>query len=154
MADMLAVGSFALADRAAQDLANVYAISAAFDTALLIDQANHEAACRLLLPIEHDDHLLKLAPDDIAALADQLLQRSLLPLDEFLEKAALLAEARADVNRYDAEKQFAEAMAQGDLPMDELWVQRICAGYARLLFPLVANLPELAVLADAADVMA
>jgi len=35
-----------------------------------------------------------------------------------------------------------------------LWVQRICAGYARLLFPLVANLPELAVLADAADVMA
>jgi len=66
-----------------------------------------------------------------------------MPPSEFLEQANLLAEARQDVNRLSREKQFTTAIEEGDLPLNMLWVTRICAAYVRIFDGWLTSLPEI-----------
>ncbi len=133
IADLLAMGGFAQGHEAIHNLTMTYAISAAFDTSALIDRTNQEALRRLTLPADHPAHLLKLSPDDISLLATNLATRNMMNSADLLEKANLLAEARQDVARLPRERQFAVALAEGDLPLAKPWVGRIQAAYGRLL---------------------
>ena len=143
MADLLAIGGFANGHESIAHMTATYAIAAAFDTAALIDRANHEAARRLQLSIDHPAHLLKLSPDEISVLAVNLVEKNVLSAPDFLKKANLLAEARQDVNRLPAHLHLATAIGERDLPIDQEWVVRICAGYARIFESWVASLPEI-----------
>lgn len=133
MADMLAVGGFASANECLTHVSMSYAVPAAFDTSALIDRAADEAMRRLAMPIENPSHLLKLSPDEISVLANNIVERNVLPAHEFLEKANLLAEARQDVNRFAAHERFSIAIEEGDLPASKDWVMRLCEAYDRLL---------------------
>ncbi len=143
MADLLAIGGFANGHECVSHLTMTYAVPAAFDTSDLIDRANHEAARRLAMPIDHPAHLLKLSPDEISVLATNIAERHVMTPSEFLEKANLLAEARQDVNRLSREKQFTTAIEEGDLPLNMLWVTRICAAYVRIFDGWLTSLPEI-----------
>jgi hypothetical protein len=143
MGDLLAIGGFANGHECISHLTMTYSVPAAFDTSDLIDHANHEAARRLALPIEHPAHLLKLSPDEIGILAADIAERNALSGPDFLEKANLLAEARQDVTRLPACKQFITAINERDLPVQQVWVSRICAAYARLFEGWVVGVPEI-----------
>jgi len=143
MADLLAIGSFANGHECVSYLTTTYAVPAAFDTSDLIDRANHEAARRLALPVDHPAHLLKLSPDEISVLATNIVERNAISTPDFLEKANLLAEARQDVNRLPTDKQFVTAIEEGDLPINQLWVTRICAAYVRIFEGWLTGLPEI-----------
>ncbi|MDX2027469.1 MAG: hypothetical protein SFW62_02405 [Alphaproteobacteria bacterium] len=143
MADLLAIGAFANGLEYINHLGLTYSVPAAFDTSDLIDRANHEAARRLALPIDHPAHLLKLTPDEISVLAMNIAEKHALAATDFLEKANLLSEARQDVTRLPVSQHFATAIIERDLPVQELWVARMCAAYARIFESWVADLPEI-----------
>ena len=142
MADMLAIGGFANGHECISHHAMTYSVPASFDTSELIDRANHEAARRLALPIDHPAHLLKLSPDEIGLLAANILENNIMQPCDFLEKANLLAEARQDVARLPNEKQFVTAIRERDVPANKTWVVRLCAAYARIFESWVAEKPE------------
>lgn len=142
MADLLAIGGFANGLEYISHLGSTYSVSAALDTSALIDRANHEAARRLALPIDHPAHLLKLVPDEIGVLAANITEKHALPATDFLEKANCLSEARQDVARLPVCEHFRTAIIERDLPLQQEWVTRLCAAYARILENWVANLPE------------
>jgi hypothetical protein len=143
MGDLLAIGGFANGHECISHMTMTYSVPAAFDTSDLIDRANHEAARRLQLPIDHPAHLLKLSPDEISVLATNIVEKNALSGPDFLDKANLLAEARQDVTRLSSDKQFVTALGEHDLPINQIWVLRICAAYARLFECWVAGLPEI-----------
>jgi hypothetical protein len=143
MADLLAIGGFANGLEYITYLGLTYAVPAAFDTSDIIDRANHEAARRLALPAAHPSHLLKLTPDEISILAVRIAEPHALSAPDFLEKANLLAESRQDVTRLPVEKHFTTAIIERDLPIQQLWVTRLCAAYARIFEGWVAGLPEI-----------
>jgi hypothetical protein len=142
MADLLSIGAFANGLEFVSYLATTYSVPAALDTSDLIDCANHEAARRLGLPIEHPAHLLKLAPDEIGVLASNIAEKHIIPAADFLDKAKCLAEARQDVARLPSCEHFRTAIIERDLPLHLTWVTRLCAAYARILENWVVNLPE------------
>ncbi|MEJ0063588.1 MAG: hypothetical protein WDO70_10450 [Alphaproteobacteria bacterium] len=133
MADLFALGGFNHADKSVFCEGRVYAVAAAFDTATVIDAANHEAAKRLALSADHPDHLLRLSPDDIGLLAAELVTRHRCNAEAFLKKANLLAEARQDVNRFSSKERLAKAIHEGDLPTDLAWVDRLLAAVRRII---------------------
>lgn len=143
MGDLLSIGGFANGHECISYLTMTYSVPASLDSSDLIDRANHEAARRLSLPIDHPAHLLKLSPDEIGLLAANIVERNVLSPTDFLEKANLLAEARQDVARLPVRKQFATAVGERDLPVTQPWVARICAAYARIFESWVAGLPEI-----------
>jgi len=134
MADLLAIGAFASGHECISHVAVTYSVPAAFDTSELIDHACDEALRRLALPIDNPSHLLKLTPDEISVLANNIVDRHVLGAIDFLNKANTLAEARQDVCRLPTERQFISALTDGDLPQDEAWVKRLTKGYA-MRFP-------------------
>ena len=143
MADLMAIGGFANGLEFITYLGITYSVPAAFDTSDIIDQANHEAARRLALPIDHPAHLLKLSPDEISVIASRLVEQHVVPAADFLEKSNLLSEARQDVTRLPVERHLATAILERDLPVKQLWVTRLCAAYARIFEGWVAGLPEI-----------
>lgn len=143
MADLMAIGAFANALEFISYLGITYSVPAAFDTSDIIDQANHEAARRLALPIDHPAHLLKLSPDEISVIASRLVEQHVVSAPDFLEKSNLLTEARQDVTRLPVERHLATAIIERDLPVKQLWVTRLCAAYARIFEGWVAGLPEI-----------
>ena len=142
MADLLSIGGFANGLEYITYLGTTYSVPAAFDTADIIDRANHEAARRLALPAHHPAHLLKLTPDEIGVLASNIAEQQVIDAPDFLEKANLLAEARQDVVRLPISQHFTTAIVERDLPMQYGWVNRLCAAYGRILETWVAGLPE------------
>ena len=142
MADLLAVGSFANAMEFISHIGVTYSVPAAFDTSDIIDHANHEAARRLALPVDHPSHLLRLTPDEIGVLASNIAEKRTLEATAFLRKAQLLAEARQDVNRLPISQHFTTAIIERDIPISEAWGSRLCAAYARILEGWVIDLPE------------
>jgi hypothetical protein len=142
MADLLAIGGFANGLEFISYLGITYSVPVAFDTSDVIDQANHEAARRLALPVNHAMHLLKATPDEISVLASQIVEQNAITAVDFLEKANLLAEARQDVTRLPVDKHFTTAIGEGDLPVKQMWVSRLCAAYARIFEGWVAT-PEI-----------
>ncbi len=143
VADLLSIGGFANGLEFIGYLGVNYSVPAAFDTSDIIDRANHEAARRLALPVSHPSHLLKLTPDEIGVLASNLAEKNALNPTDFLEKANLLAEARQDVTRLPVDQHFTTAIIERDLPMQEIWVMRLCAAYARIFESWVSGLPEI-----------
>jgi hypothetical protein len=125
MAHLLAIGGFNHAATSLSHNGRVYAIAAAFDTAAVIDAVNQEAQERLAVPPDHPEHLLQALPESIGICAAAIADRARLSPEAFLRKANLLAEARQDVNRFAPTERFAEALYEGDLPISELWVQRL-----------------------------
>ncbi len=151
MADLLAIGGFANGHEFISHMTLTYSVPAAFDTSELIDRANHEATRRLALPIDHPAHLLKLSPDEISVLAANIVEKYVLSGPDFLEKANALTEARQDVTRLPANKQFVTAIGERDLPIQQSWVARIGTAYARLFESWVAELPEIGALANPSE---
>jgi len=148
MADLLAIGAFANALEYISYLGITYSVPAAFDTSDVIDQANHEAARRLALPVSHPGHLLKLTHDEISVLASSIAEQHAVTAPDFLEKANLVAEARQDVTRLPVEKHLTTAIIERDLPVKQIWVSRLCAAYARIFEGWVTGLPEIEALLD------
>jgi len=142
MADMLAIGGFANGIEYVTYLGLTYSVPSAFDTSDLIDRANHEAARRLAMPADHPAHLLRLTPDEIGVLAANIAENHALSVADFLEKANLLSEARQDVARLPISQHFATAIIERDLPLQQIWVNRLCAAYARIFENWVTALPE------------
>lgn len=142
MGDLLAIGGFANGHECVSHLTMTYSVPASFDTSDLIDRANHEAARRLNLPVDHPAHLLKMSPDEIGLLATDIVERNALNASDFLDKANLLAEARQDVARLPIHEQFATAVHEGDLPIQHLWVARICAAYSHIFGQWATGLSE------------
>ncbi len=142
MADLLAVGGFANAIEHVSHLGVIYSVPAAFDTAEIIDCANHEAARRLALAADHPSHLLRLTPDEIGVLASNIAEKNTMEASAFLRKAQLLAEARQDVTRLPISQHFTTAVIERDFPLSESWGERLCAAYARILEGWVIDLPE------------
>ncbi len=142
MADLLAIGGFANGLEYISYLGTTYSVPAALDTSDLIDRANHEAGRRLAMPIDHPAHLLKLVPDEIGVLAANITEKHAIPATDFLEKANCLAEARQDVARLPVSEHFRTAIIERDLPLQQIWVTRLCAAYAHILENWVSNLPE------------
>ncbi|MDP9127134.1 MAG: hypothetical protein M3N08_02580 [Pseudomonadota bacterium] len=143
MADLLAIGGFASGLEYISYLGLTYSVPAAFDTSDVIDRANHEAARRLALPVDHPAYLLKLTPDEIGVLASNIAEKHAMPASEFLDKANLLAEARQDVTRLPVSQHFAAAIIERDLPTHQVWVTRLCAAYARIFESWVSGLPAI-----------
>ena len=143
MADLLAIGGFANSLEYINYIGLTYSVAAAFDTSDLIDRANHEAARRLALPIDHPAHLLKLTPDEIGVLAANIAENHAIAASDFLEKANLLSEARQDVARLPISTQFATAIIERDLPIKQLWVTRLYAAYTRVFESWVTGLSEI-----------
>ncbi len=133
VADLLAIGGFACGHEYINHATLTYSVPAAFDTSMLIDLANREAALRMALPSEHPSNLLALSPDEIGVLSAEIVEEYAMSGAAFIDKSNLLSEARQDVNRLPRNGQFAVALEQGDLPRRSPWVVRICAAYARLL---------------------
>ncbi len=142
MADLLAIGGFASGTEYVSYLGLTYSVPSAFDTSDLIDRANHEAARRLAMPGDHPAHLLRLTPDEISVLAGNIAEKHAMATADFMEKANLLSEARQDVARLPVSQHFATAIIERDLPLQQLWVTRLCAAYARVFENWVAALPE------------
>ncbi|MGE3623267.1 MAG: hypothetical protein AB7H77_05280, partial [Bdellovibrionales bacterium] len=143
MGDLLAIGGFANGLEYISYLGITYSVPVAFDTSDIIDQANHEAALRLALPIDHPSHLLKLNPDEISVLASRLAEQHALTAADFLEKSNLLSEARQDVTRLPVETHFVTAINERDLPLKEIWVTRLCAAYSRMFESWVSGVPAI-----------
>lgn len=141
MADLLAIGGFCQGTKSISCQGKVYAIATAFDTAPIIDAVNLEARMRLMLPAEHDDHLLRLSPDQVGILAAELAAQHRFGLVEFLKKANLMAEARQDVNRFTAAQHFTTALFEGDLPITEGWVGRTIDAMRRIIPAWAGILP-------------
>ena len=135
MADLLAIGAFASGHECIAHVSMTYSVPAAFDTSDLIDRTCDEAMRRLALPIDNPSHLLKLTPDEISVLANNIVERHVMTAVDFLEKANILAEARQDVHRIPAERQFTSAFASGDFPHDKAWVMRLNSAY-QAIFPV------------------
>jgi hypothetical protein len=142
MADLLSIGSFGNGLEFISYLGLTYSVPAAFDTSAIIDRANFEASRRLALNAEHPSHLLKLTPDEIGVLAANIADQNIMNPTEFLDKANLLAEARQDVTRLPTSQHFATALMERDLPIQNEWVERTCAAFARVLESWVTNLTE------------
>lgn len=142
MADMLTIGSFAGGHEYLAHVTATYSVPAAFDTSDLIDRAADEASRRLAIPIDNPSHLLKLSPDEISLLANNIVERNILTPQDFLEKANLLSEARQDVHRLPSAQHLVVSLEEGDLPQDKVWVLRLCAAYARLIPNWAKNLPS------------
>jgi len=138
MAHLLAIGAFASGHECITHVSVTYSVPAAFDTSELIDRTCDEAVRRLALPIDNPSHLLKLTPDEISVLANNIVDRFVLSPVAFLNKANTLAEARQDVHRMDIERQFTTALSEGDLSLDETWVQRLYKAY-QTIFPHWTN---------------
>jgi len=134
MADLLAIGAFASGNECVSHLSMTYSVPAAFDTSALIDRACDEALRRLALPIESPAHLLKLSPDEISVLANNIVERHVMAAHDFLEKANALAEARQDVHRMQVSKRFTTAFTDGDLPQGKAWSLRLKGAY-ETMFP-------------------
>lgn len=134
MADLLAIGAFASGHECITHGAMTYSVPAAFDTSDLIDRTSDEALRRLNLPIENPSHLLKLTPDEISVLANNIVERNAMSPSAFLEKANILSEARQDVHRLPTDRHLITALFEGDLPADAPWVVRLSDAYARI-FP-------------------
>jgi hypothetical protein len=143
VADLLSIGGFANSLEYISYLGLTYSVAAAFDTSDLIDRANHEAARRLALPIDHPAHLLKLTPDEIGVLASNIAGNHAMQVADFLEKANLLSEARQDVARLPVSTHFTTAIIERDLPIKQLWVTRLYAAYTRVFENWVTGLPEI-----------
>lgn len=134
MANLLAIGAFASGHECITHVSVTYSVPAAFDTAELIDRACDEATRRLALPIDNPSHLLKLTPDEISVLANNIVDRHVMGAVDFLNKANALSEARQDVCRLPTESHFLTALSEGDLPSDQPWVQRLAQAYM-VMFP-------------------
>jgi hypothetical protein len=148
MADLLAIGGFANGLECISYLGRTYSVPAALDTSDIIDRVNHEAGRRLSLSAVHPSYLLKLAPDEISVLAANIAESHAMPAVEFLEKSNLLTEARQDVTRLPVNQHFTTAIIERDLPIQHLWVARLCAAYARVMENWVAGLPEVEAVAQ------
>lgn len=135
MADLLAIGAYASGHEYVCHTSKTYSVPCAFDTAELVDRTSAEITHRLAFPIENPSHLLKLTPDEISVLANNIVDRHALSPAEFLEKANLLSESRQDVHRLPADRQLATSVIEGDLPMNKAWVMRLCTAYQNI-FPL------------------
>jgi len=133
MADLLAIGSFASGHECITHVSVTYSVPAAFDTSELIDHACDEALRRLAMPIDTPAHLLKLTPDEISVLANNIVDRHVMSAVDFLNKANILAEARQDVCRIPTERHFITALSEGDLPQDQAWVMRLIQAYTSRL---------------------
>lgn len=135
MADALALAAFegAALEPVRHDGSD-YAASCAEDTSAFIDAAIVAATRKLMLPIDHPDHLLRLNVMDITRLASQIVEETRLAPFRFLLKAKQLYMARCDVCRFPPLQRFATSVGEHDLNADEPWVQRIAAAYARI-FP-------------------
>ncbi|MBP7252225.1 MAG: hypothetical protein KBA75_01920 [Alphaproteobacteria bacterium] len=142
MADLLTIGGFQHGDKSINCQGRVYAVAAAFDTAVVIDAANQEALARLTLSADDPEHLLQLSPDSVGLLAARLAETYRLTPLAFFRKANLLAEARQDVNRFTTHERFAVALYEGDLPISEPWVARLIAAMRDIVPGLVGNLPK------------
>ena len=142
MADLLAIGGFANALEYIGHVGVTYSVPAAFDTSDVIDHANHEATRRLALSVDHPSYLLRLTPDEIGVLASNIAEKRAMDATSFLRKAQLLSEARQDVTRLPVGQQFATAVAERDVPLNEAWGARLCAAYGRILESWVLDLPE------------
>ncbi len=134
MADLLAIGAFASGHECITHVSMTYSVPAAFDTSDLIDRTSDEAERRLAMPIETPSHLLKMTPDEISVLANNIVERNTLTPSEFLEKASQLSEARQDVHRLPIERHLAAALYEGDLNKSKAWVARLSEAYQRI-FP-------------------
>lgn len=143
MGDLLAIGGFANGHECISYLTATYSVPAAFDTSDLIDAANYEASRRLAMSIDHPAHLLKLSPDEISILANDIVENFAMAATDFLEKANLLSEARQDVARLPSAKQFITAIVERDLPVHQSWVGRICAAYSRIFPNWLCGVPEI-----------
>jgi len=142
MADLLTIGGFANALEYISHMGVTYSVPAAFDTAEIIDCANHEAARRLALAADHPSHLLKLTPDEIGVLASNIAEKNTMEAPAFLEKARLLAEARQDVTRLPISQHFTTAIIERDVPIYTSWGSRLVAAFTRILEGWVIDLPE------------
>ncbi|NCC02709.1 MAG: hypothetical protein EOM37_01480 [Proteobacteria bacterium] len=134
IADLLAIGAFASGHEYICHMSQTFSVPAAFDTSDLIDRTSDEALRRLSLSIETPSHLLKLHPDEISLLANNIVERYALSPNTFLAKANALAEARQDVHRIHVDRQLATSILEGDLPITESWVLRLCNAYKNI-FP-------------------
>lgn len=135
MSDLLAIGGYASGHEYVCHMSKTYSVPCAFDTAELIDRTCDEVMHRLALSIDTPSHLLKLTPDEISVLANNIVDRHALSPTEFLEKANLLSESRQDVHRLPSDRQLATSVIEGDLPLSKPWVMRLCTAY-RNVFPL------------------
>lgn len=134
MADLLAIGAFTSGHECIAHSSVTYSVPAAFDTSDLIDRTCDEATRRITLPISNPSHLLKLSPDEISVLANNIVERYAMSGADFIEKANILAEARQDVHRLPLDRQFSTALNEGDLPEEMAWVQRLHSAY-KAVFP-------------------
>ncbi|MDD3183029.1 MAG: hypothetical protein PHD48_09535 [Alphaproteobacteria bacterium] len=143
MANLLAIGAFASGHECIAHSSMTYSVPAAFDTSDLIDRTCDEAMRRISLPIEMPSHLLKLSPDEISVLANNIVERYAMAANDFLDKANILAEARQDVHRMPIRRQFVTALFEGDLPQEKPWVQRLNLAYSAILphWVLSADVP-------------
>jgi hypothetical protein len=133
MADLLAIAAFASGHECIAHATQTYSVPAAFDTSDLIDRACDEAHRRILLPIDTPAHLLKLTPDEISILANNIVERHAMSAPEFLQKARILSEARQDVHRMPVDRQYAASLREGDIPEQLPWAQRINKAYRSIL---------------------
>lgn len=133
IADLLTIGAFNHGAASVHCEGRIFAVSAAFDTAAIIDATNREAEERLALPAGHNDHLLRLTPDAIGLLAMHLAAQHRLSAEALLEKSNRLAEARQDVNRLAPADRFITAVFENDLPAGESWVARILDAMRRII---------------------
>jgi len=120
-----------------------YALSAAQDTALLMDEACDLAQMLLMMPIDPPDHLLRLNPQDIGRMASELVEAMALEPLPFFLKAKQLYLARADVCRFPPIERFAIALGENDLNSEEEWVVRIAKAYERLLGSLTPRTAQI-----------
>ena len=133
MADLLAIGAFASGHECIAHATRTYSVPAAFDTSDLIDRTCDEAQRRMALPIDNPSHLLKLSPDEISVLANNIVERYAMSAPDFIEKANLLSEARQDVHRMPVERQYAASLNEGDIPQELPWAKRLNKAYKSIL---------------------
>ncbi len=141
MSDLLAIGAFASGHECISHGSMTYSVPAAFDTAEIIDRTSDEAERRCALPIEMPSHLLKMTPDEISVLANNIVERNALTPSEFLEKANQLSEARQDVHRLPIERHLVTALYESDLDKSKTWVERLSEAYQRI-FPAWSMVSE------------
>jgi hypothetical protein len=133
MADALAVGAFEGAGHAPmRHEGEDYATSILQDTSIFTDAAMTAATERMALPIDHMDHLLRMDIMAISRLAAEIVEQHCLSPAALLRRAQHVFLARADVCRFPPLHRFALAVHEGDLNVQESWVQRTGLAYNRL----------------------
>lgn len=143
MADALAIRGFEGATQNPLRFeGNDYASTALDDTAAYIDAAAALAMQRLVLPIDHADHLLRMNVMAISQMAASLVEQHAPAPFAFLLKAKEIFIARCDICRFPPTTRFATAVAEGDLDGDSPWVRRIAAAYHRLFDGRAQTAPE------------